>query len=195
MSPLNDLLSAIEADANEERARLDESSRAAAEEILARARAEAEFARTQPTRDQEPELQREAARRIGAARVEAANLLREAREESFDQLLGEARSRLGTLRGTGRYRGLLGALLDEARAVLPNARVMRVDPADAELASELAAEHDLTVESSLQTTGGLELASDDGRSIRNTFEERLANAEPELRMAYGRRLAARESPQ
>lgn len=195
MSPLNDLLSAIEADAKEERARLDESSRAEAEEILAQARAEAATARAEPVEVQEPELQREAARRIGAARVEAANLLRGARNESFEGLLEEARSHLGSLRGTDRYRDALRALLDEAHAVLPNARVMRVDPADAELASELAGEHGLTVETNLQTAGGIELASEDGRSVRNTFEERLANAEPELRMAYGSRLAGQEVSQ
>ena len=192
MSPLNDLLSAIEADAKEERARLDESSRAEADEILAQARAEAETVRAEPVRSQELELRREAARRIGAARVEATNLLRSAREESFDQLLRVARSRLGAMRASGRYRDVLRALLEEAYAALPNARVLRVDATDEALASELANEYGLTVEPTLQTSGGLELAGDDGRSIRNTFEERLANAEPELRQAYGNRLAGLE---
>ena len=194
MSPLNDLLSAIEADAKEERARLDESSRAEVEAILSRARAEAETARAEPVETQEPELQREADRRIGAARVEAARLLREVREESFGDLLEETRKRLGTLRGTDQYGGVLRALLQEAHAALSNARVMRVDPRDESLASELAGEYGLTVEPTLRTAGGLELADDDGRSLRNTFEERLANAEPELRMAYGHRLAGLEEP-
>lgn len=192
MSPLNDLLSAIEADANEERARLDSSSRAEVDEILSKARAEAEAARAEPVRSQEPELQREAARRIGAARVEAANLLREAREESFGDLLEEARTHLGTLRDEDRYPAVLRALLEEAQVFLPNASVLRLDPADAELASNLADEYGLTIEPTLQTSGGLELAGGDGRSIRNTFEERLSNAEPELRLAYGHRLAFQE---
>ena len=34
---------------------------------------------------------------------------------------------------------------------------------------------------SLDTWGGLELAGDDGRTIRNTLEERLANADLLLR--------------
>ena len=192
MSPLNDLLSAIEADAKEERARLDESSRAESDEILAQARAEAETVRAEPVQSQEPELRRESARRIGAARVEATNLLREAREESFGQLLVVARSRLDTLRASDRYRDVLRALLEEAHAALPNARGLRVDSVDEALASELANEYGLAVEPTLQTSGGLELVADDGRSIRNTFEERLANAEPELRQAYGNRLAGLE---
>jgi len=192
VSPLSELLSAIEADAREERARLDESSRAEAEEILAQARAEAEAVRAEPVQRGEPELRREAARRIGAARVAAARLLREAHEESFNELLEETRKRLGSLRGTGRYRDVLDALLREARDVLPRASVMRVDPEDEALALELAAEYGLTVEPTLKTSGGLELVSDDSRSVRNTFEERLANAEPELRIAYGDWLAGRE---
>ncbi len=192
MSPLNDLLSAIEADAKEERARLDESSRAESDEILDQARAEAETVRAEPVQSQEPELRRESARRIGAARVEATNLLREAREESFEELLGVARSRLSTLRASDRYRDVLRGLLQEAHAALPNARVLRVDAIDEALASELANEYGLAVEPTLQTSGGLELVADDGRSIRNTFEERVANAEPELRQAYGERLAESE---
>ena len=192
MSPLNDLLSAIEADAKEERARLDESSRAESDEILDQARAEAETVRAEPVQSQEPELRRESARRIGAARVEATNLLREAREESFEELLGVARSRLSTLRASDRYRDVLRGLLQEAHAALPNARVLRVDAIDEALASELADEYGLNVEPTLQTSGGLELVAGDGRSIRNTFEERVANAEPELRKAYGERLAESE---
>ena len=192
MSPLNDLLSAIEADAKEERARLDDTSRARADEILAQAKVEAEVARAEPVQKGEPELRRESARRIGTARVEATNLLRGAREESFNLLIHDVHNRLGTLRSSGGYRAILRALLEEARAALPNARVMRVDPRDAEPASELAAEYGLIVEPTLETLGGLELAGEDGRSVRNTLEERLVNAEPELRQAYGKRLAELE---
>ena len=76
-------------------------------------------------------------------------------------------------------RRCFGALLAESRAALPSARELRVDPRDADLALPLA--DGLGVESTLETWGGLELASDDGRTIRNTLEERLANAEPLLR--------------
>jgi hypothetical protein len=37
----------------------------------------------------------------------------------------------------------------------------------------------------LDTAGGVELASGDGRTVRNTLEERLANAEPALRLLFG----------
>jgi hypothetical protein len=46
------------------------------------------------------------------------------------------------------------------------------------------------VEATLATWGGLELAGDDGRTIRNTLEERLGNAELLLRRRFAHRLAA-----
>jgi vacuolar-type H+-ATPase subunit E/Vma4 len=57
----------------------------------------------------------------------------------------------------------------------------------AELVQESGA--DLAVEPSLETLGGLVLESGDGRVARNTFEERLSNAEPRLRLWYGCRLS------
>ena len=46
----------------------------------------------------------------------------------------------------------------------------------------------LRVEPTLDTWGGVELASDDGRTVRNTLEERLANAELLLRERLAQRL-------
>lgn len=133
----------------------------------------------------------EAERRIARARLEAKNTLRAAREEAFELLLAEVRSRLAVLRGTSGYRGVLRALLREGLAALPDARLVRVDPRDEGLAAELVRESraDLAVEPSFETLGGLVLESGDGRVARNTFEERLSNAEPRLRLWYGRRLS------
>ena len=37
----------------------------------------------------------------------------------------------------------------------------------------------------LQTAGGVELAQGEDRAVRNTVEDRLANAEPALRLLFG----------
>ena len=79
-------------------------------------------------------------------------------------------------------RRCFAALLAESRAALPAARELRIDRRDADLARPLA--DGLGVELTLDTWGGLELASDDGRTLRNTLEERLANAEPLLRRRF-----------
>lgn len=191
MSPLKDLLATIEAEARAERARLDAESRAEAAAIVERAREQARELQDEPVRSQEPELQSKVARRLGQARLGAAQMLRQAREDGYRRLLEETRSQLAALRGTPRYREVLLALLRESRAALPEANLLRVDPRDEALAAGLVRKLDIkvTVEPTLNTTGGIELACEDGRILRNTFEERLANADPELRLRFGRRLA------
>ena len=83
-------------------------------------------------------------------------------------------------------RRCFAALLAESRAALPAARELRIDRRDRDLARPLA--DGLGVELTLDTWGGLELASDDGRTLRNTLEERLANAEPLLRRRFSEML-------
>ena len=92
-----------------------------------------------------------------------------------------------------RYRALLRALIGECLAALPAATVLRVDARDERLAAELLGELEVEVElqvvADLETAGGVELEHDDGRAVRNTIEERLANAEPTLRLLFGEALA------
>lgn len=191
MSPLDDLLAAIEAEAEGEHARLDAESRAEATSIVEEAREEACELRAELVRSQEPELQGEVARRLGQARLEAAQMIRQAREESYRRLLEETRSQLAHLQGSFRYRQVLLALLRESQAALPKATLLHVDPQDEALAAKLVRELDIemAIEPTPEITGGVELESGDGRIVRNTFEERLANADSELRLWFGRRLA------
>lgn len=191
MSPLEDLLASIEAEAQQENERLEAESRAEAEAILARAQEEARAVREEVLPPREAEALAEAERRTARARLEATNIVQAAREEALEQLLDEVRSRLGSLRDASGYRAAFRVLLREGLAALPEARLLRVDPRDEALAAEVAREigADLTVTTSHETLGGPVLESGDGRVVRNTFEERLANAESNLRLWYARRLA------
>ena len=119
--------------------------------------------------------------------MDASAAVRSAREEAFASLLAGIRAELAAFRGAASYPALFRSLLAESRAALPAARELRVDPRDLDLAMALAGE--LRVDPALDTWGGVELACDDGRTIRNTLEERLANAEPLLRRRFARRLA------
>lgn len=49
---------------------------------------------------------------------------------------------------------------------------------------------DIVVQPTLETAGGVVLESAGGRTIKNTFQQRLLSAEPQLRLWYGRRLDA-----
>ncbi|QIN78399.1 hypothetical protein GBA65_07530 [Rubrobacter marinus] len=189
MSPLKDLLAAIQAEADEERARVEAESRTEAEAILAAAREEAQAVRDGILRSGEPGIRAEATRRVALANLEAARSLRLVREESYKLLVAGARSELAALReDPARYRDAMFALFGEGLAALPDADTLRVDPRDEALAANTA--DGLAVETAPIPLGGLVLESDDGRTLRNTFEDRLANADPDLRLWYGRRLDA-----
>ena len=65
---------------------------------------------------------------------------------------------------------------------------MLVDPRDEDLARRTVAElgTDIAVEPALETWGGVVGDGGDGCLARNTLEERLANAEPALRLVLAR---------
>jgi vacuolar-type H+-ATPase subunit E/Vma4 len=179
---LADLLRAIEADAEAERARAERETAAEAAAIVERARSEAGALEAALSEAPEAKARAEAARMLALARLDAASAFRSAREDAFASLLAGIRETLIGLRSSDAYPAHFAALLAESRAALPAARELRIDRCDGDLAWPLAG--GLGVKLTLDTWGGLELASDDGRTLRNTLEERLANAEPLLRRRF-----------
>jgi vacuolar-type H+-ATPase subunit E/Vma4 len=183
---LADLLRAIEAEAEAERARADREAAAEAAAIVESARVEASALEAALADSPEAEARAEAAHMRALARLDATAALRSAREHAFVSVLDGIGKTLAALRTSEGYPALFEALVIESRAVLPFAGELRVDRRDAELALPLA--RGLRIERTLETLGGVELASDDGRTVKNTVEERLANAEPLLRQMLAQRL-------
>ena len=190
---LADLLAGLEAEAAAETAGLEVETRIEEERIVEAARAEARSIQEQALLAVEDEVRHEAEHQRALARLAAADAVREAREEAFRELRAEVRARIDTLRDGAVYPSVLRALIRESLAALPAATVLRVDPRDERLAADLLDELDanLEVSATLETAGGVELERGDGRTVRNTFEERLANAEPALRLLFGEALAGR----
>lgn len=180
--PLADLLKAIEVEADEEITRLDLESRVEAEQMLERARLEARALERELASASERPALAEAERLRALARLDAAATLRSAREEAFTAAHVAVTHQLSEMRGSDRYPDLLRALFDESRAALPTAVRLRVDLRDLELARKLAGS--LRIETVLTTWGGIELATEDGRAVRNTLEHRLENAEQVLRRRF-----------
>ena len=185
---LVDLLTGLRAEAAAEAAALEADTREEVQRIGEDARAEAQTVKERAVRATEDELRREVDRRLASARLAALAALREAREEAFCAFLAELRRRLAALRGAGGYPSVLRALIRESLAALPAATLLRVDPRDEPLARHVLGELDteLEVVAALDTAGGIELTRGDGRAVRNTIEERLANAEPALRLLFVR---------
>jgi V/A-type H+/Na+-transporting ATPase subunit E len=191
---LEDLLSAMRSEANEEIARLERESRSEEAEILRRADEQASALEEELLGQAEAELERELRRRRSRAQLDSLAASREVRERAFAKLVEQTQSRLAELREGDRYDAVLTALLRESQAALPAARVLRIDPRDEALARELAGDAGLEIRAELDTTGGLELETDDGRVLRNTLEARLAAAQPRLRLLYGRLLTKLGEP-
>jgi vacuolar-type H+-ATPase subunit E/Vma4 len=185
---LADLLRAIESDASAERARAQGEATAEAAAIVERAREEALTIERELASAPEEQARATAERERALARVDAGRAVRAAREDAFNSVLAGVRTRLAASRGTDAYPALFRALLAECRTVLPAADEIRIDRRDVELAMPLA--DGLTLEPVLETWGGVELRSSDGRTVRNTLEERLSNAELLLRLRFAEQLAA-----
>jgi V/A-type H+/Na+-transporting ATPase subunit E len=185
---LSDLLAGLKAEAAAEDARLDVETRAEATRIVAAAEDEARVLQEQALRVVEDERRGEAETRRARARLAAAAAVRQAREEAFQEFLTQVRQRLDAVRENSGYPAVLRALLRESLEALPTAAVLRVDPRDERMAADLLAElgAKLEIVGTLETAGGVELARGEDRVVRNTVEERFANAEPSLRLLFGR---------
>jgi vacuolar-type H+-ATPase subunit E/Vma4 len=183
---LDDLLRAIETEADADRARAADEAAAAAATVVERARRDADALETELAEAGAAEGRAASARGRALARLDAEASIRSAREEAFASLVSGIQSELAAVRETSSYPELFRALVTESRAALPTGSVLRVDPRDADLA--VAVVRGLRVEPTLDTWGGVELASDHGRILRNTLEERLANAELLLRERLAQRL-------
>lgn len=185
---LSDLLAGLRAEAAAEENRLDAETRAEVARITAAAHADAHLFHEEALRAVEDELRREADTRRARARLAAAAVVRQAREDAFRVCLVEVRRRLEIVRESSSYPTVLRALLRESLAALPAATVLRVDPRDERLATDLLEALDVQLElvATLETAGGVELTRGEDRVARNTVEERFANAEPTLRLLFGR---------
>ena len=184
---LEDLLRAIEVEADEERRRADRDRSAAATAIVEAARQEAAAVEAQLTGARRG---RRWPRRNASAPRPAYRPPRPFAAPASGRsgrCSAGIRDELAALRGSDAYPAVFRSLLAESRTALPEGRELRVDHRDAELAASLAGE--LRVVTTLDTWGGVELAGDDGRTVRNTLEERLANADHLLRGRFARWLA------
>jgi vacuolar-type H+-ATPase subunit E/Vma4 len=194
---LKDLLSALEADAAAESERLRAEADAEAARIVEKAESEARALEQHAARTDDADLGRELERRRSEARLAAAARLRDEHEAGVSSLQAALRRRLDALRGTNGYPAVLRASIEESlAAAAPAGSALRVDPRDAQLARTIVRELGarLEVRPELETVGGVELVAEDRRTVRNTIEERLHNAESQLRVLAAELLETEASP-
>ena len=193
---LKDLLTALEADAAAESERLQAKADAQAARIVETAESEARALEQRTARTDAADLEHELERRRSEARLAAAARLRDEHEAGVSSLQAALRRRLAALRDTNGYPAVLRASIEESLEAAPAASVLRVDPRDAQLARTIVRELGIRLEvrPELETFGGVELVAEDRRTVRNTIEERLHNAESRLRVLAAELLETGASP-
>lgn len=189
---LEEILQGIREDGRAEVAAIGQQADREAAAILARARARAEADAERLSQAGADALAAERGRLGLAAEVDAARGLRRAREDVFAGALAAAREALAATRERPGYPELLQELLAEALAMCPHPEEVRVDARDVALLDAVPALRATlgplrAAATAAPTWGGVEVSGADGRVlVRDTLEERLARAEPQLRTIVSR---------
>ena len=181
---LEDILAAIRSETDGEIRQIREACAEEVAAVEAAARDKALEAEQIGARSRDLSADREVARIVNRATLNANQELIHSVELAFQEALDAVRLRLGAVRGTVDYPPAVARLLDEGLDVMPDATAVRVDPLDVGVVEALLVERDrgdLDIEPSLTSTGGVDLITDDGRAVLNTFEARLARADGRLR--------------
>jgi vacuolar-type H+-ATPase subunit E/Vma4 len=183
---LEDILGTIRVESEKTASEVVASAEAEAEQILDRATSRADGERRRLAASFDDRARQERSRIISRAHLETAKKRRAAREDVYQAALEGVQRRLLEIRASPQYEGILGSLLDEAMAVLPNASVIRVDPRDVDLVETLLASRglDLDIEADEIPLGGLKLIAE-GRDVDNTLGARLRRADTHLRYIAG----------
>jgi vacuolar-type H+-ATPase subunit E/Vma4 len=174
---IEDIFKALEEQADAECAQVLESARQQAKAIEDDARAEAERIKAHKIEQVRSSVESRAARVVNAARFENRKDLAAVKEAAVEDVYGQALAKLGAMRSDAAYKKLFRSLAEEALAGLEGPVVIQVDPADAQLAADVAA--DLGIQAEIDTSqpvsGGLTVIAAEGRVYRrNTFEDRMA---------------------
>ena len=116
---------------------------------------------------------------VNAGRLDARKRLAGVRDAAVVGVFDDTLERLGSFRSSPEYPAVFKALAEEALAGVEGPCELVVDPADADLARAVAAEHGgaCTVSTGLTSVGGVTVTAAGGRVLRsNTFESRLEKA-------------------
>ena len=181
--PLPEILTAIDEEANRQISSIEQDAHRRGQAILDEARAQAREERQRLSASRDAAGRQTAARLVNHARLEADRALRSAQEELYQTALEHAGARLAALRDTTSYPAVFTDLLVEANHFLPDAQTLAVDPRDEQLARMVTQDLGLSLEISptLESWGGVQLTTGDGRLVENTLESRLYKADPALR--------------
>jgi vacuolar-type H+-ATPase subunit E/Vma4 len=172
---IEDILKALDEQAQAESDAVLEEAREHAKLIIDEGHREAQQIHEGFGRQVERVAKAEASKEVNAARLEAKMIVSSVKGDGVASVFGAASSKLSSVRDSS-YGALFSALSAEALTGVEGPITIRVAPQDGQLAEKAAAVAGLqaTVETTLQTAGGLVVEANGGRIVRrNTLEDRL----------------------
>ena len=181
---LEDILHAMEEEAEGEIAEIVAEAEATAEKMMAEAQERAGQIMERHRQELTPTLSAEEARIMNEARLEALKAVMQTREELIDGAFRAAQEQLRDLRSRADYPEILERWLQEVVEELGEDLVVDVGQGDVELVRSMLEGMGVraTVSSGLDSAGGLSATSGDGRIlVVNTIDSRLDNAHQSLR--------------
>ncbi len=190
---IEDILRALEEQGQADCEACTEEARAHAAQIVEDAREKANSIHEHHVSSIERTARTEAMKRVNAARLKGRMQVSGVRGEGLDGVFESARQQLPTLRQRSDYPQLFASLAREALDGVEGPVVIRVAPADVDLARQTASQLGAIAEvrGDLETTGGLVVESAGGHIVRrNTFEDRLDRARPYIQADVARVLLA-----
>jgi len=174
---LEDIFRALEEQADRDVEVVLADARAHATVIREEAEKEAETLRAARLAEAERMAKSRSSQSLNQVRLEARKRLAGVKERAIREVFDDARVALGEVRSRPDYPAVFRALAEEALEGVAGEYELLVDPADADLARQLAAEKGLApdaVRADISTAGGLVVATQGGQVMRrNTLEDRL----------------------
>ena len=190
---LETIVTAIAAEADAEVRRITEEASRRVEAILTEARARSDEEQAHWAESRAEETSQAVDGIVNRARLDSDRKVADAREALFQEALDRLADRIDDAVNGSAYQGIFRALHAEATTVVPDPdATILVRPADVELAEQVAQGRNArgAVNGVLDCIGGLDIESEDGRTVRNTIDSRLLQAERRLR-----RLAVQAIPE
>ena len=173
---LEDIFRALDEQADKEVEDILATARAQADAIVADAEEQAAGICSACVEHTESAMQRKAAKRTNAARLEGKKKVASVKEAAVSDAFDQAAEQLASLRSRDTYPVVFKALVSEAVAGVSGDMVLLVDPADEALARQTLGELgvDAEVRTEITTSGGVAVLTGNGRIMRrNTLEDRL----------------------
>jgi V/A-type H+-transporting ATPase subunit E len=181
---LETIVTAIAAEADAEVRRITEEASRRVEAILIEARARADEEQAHWAESRAEEASQAVDGIVNRARLDSDRKVADAREALFQEALDRLADRIDDAVNGSEYQGIFRALHAEATTVVPDPdATILVRPADVELAERVAQGRNVrgAVNGVLDCIGGLDIESEEGRTVRNTIDSRLLQAERRLR--------------